>query len=159
MLKADATVGEQACYQRQEAVIQAYKSLGTLSKAAQECDVLPNTAYMWVAEDRHGFNARLARDGLTGYRDHLEAMVNSRLEDPTGNRGSDVLLMGALNANHPDKWSRNIQVTHEVGRDVMATLKAIQEQQKPADQGQVIEHEPWRALPREGKALPEKKDD
>jgi hypothetical protein len=78
------------------------------------------------------------------YQDYLENLVHDRLSDPTGNRGSDVLLMGALNANHPDKWSRNIQVTHEVGREVMATLQKIQEQQQQTPTVPINSDEPWK---------------
>ena len=139
------SVIQQTCWEHQEAVIQAYQTRGTLGKAAQDAQVDPNTAYGWSKLDTLGFNARMEA-GYKGYRDHLEAMVEARLSDPTGNRGSDVLLMGALNANHPDKWSRNIQVTHEVGREVMSTLRAIQEQQQAKPAAEVLEHEPWKQL-------------
>ena len=117
------------CWDRQDAVILAYQDVGTLSKAAQVTNLSPNAVYQWTKLNIHDFNTRMER-GRQGYRDTLEAMVQERLSNPTGNRGSDVLLMGALNANHPDKWSRNIQVTHEVGREVMATIRKIQEQQE-----------------------------
>ena len=127
-LATKLTVTEQACYLRQDAVILAYKNLGTLAKAADAVGLSSDAVYAWSKDNTHDFNTRMAA-GYQGYRDYLENMVHERLSNPTGNRGSDVLLMGALNANHPDKWSRNIQVTHEVGREVMATLQKIQEQQ------------------------------
>ena len=132
----------QATWPAQDQVILAYGSLGTLAKAAETCGIPKTTVYHWENRDYLGFVARMAI-GQRMYRDHLEAMVEARLSDPTGNRGSDVLLMGALNANHPDKWSRNIQVTHEVGREVMATLQKIQEQQQPASLPEAATAKPW----------------
>lgn len=123
-------------------VIEAYRSRGTLSKATEAVGLTPDAAYSWQKSDTHGFNQRMEY-GRQGYRDFLENLVHERLKDPTGNRGSDVLLMGALNANHPDKWSRNIQVTHEVGREVMATLQKIQEQQKQAPALPEAAMQPW----------------
>ena len=121
---------EKQCWDRQDLVIEAYRSLGTLAKAAQAVGLTPDAAWLWTKSNIHDFNTRMER-GRQGYRDHLEAMVEERLSNPTGNRGSDVLLMGALNANHPEKWSRNVQVTHEVGQQVLATLQKIQEGQAP----------------------------
>ena len=137
------TVLERACWIRQDAVILAYQGLGTLSKASEAVGLGSDAVYLWSKQNIHGFNERMER-GRQGYRDYLENMVHERLSNPTGNRGSDVLLMGALNANHPDKWSRNVQVTHEVGREVMATLAKIQEQQetrKPGLPG--VPERPW----------------
>ena len=122
------SVADDRCWEHQEAVISAYSGLGTLAKAALAIGLTPEAAYYWQQFDTNGFNQRL-EVGKKGYRDYLENMVHERLSNPTGNRGSDVLLMGALNANHPEKWSRNVQVTHEVGREVMATLQKIQEAQ------------------------------
>ena len=137
------TVYERSCWERQDAVILAYQTLGTLSKAAESIGLSADAAWLWSKQNIHDFNTRMER-GRQGYRDHLEAMVEERLSNPAGNRGSDVLLMGALNANHPDKWSRNIQVTHEVGREVMATLQKIQEQQSlPEAQKPTDTSKPW----------------
>ena len=133
---------ESRSWDRQEAVIEAYCKLGTLAKAAQAVGLTAEAAYWWQTNNTHDFNNRMAR-GRQGYRDYLENMVHERLSDPKGNRGSDVLLMGALNANHPDKWSRNIQVTHEVGREVMATLQKIQEQQSTALPIKENTSQPW----------------
>ena len=146
------SVTDERCWQHQIAVIEAYCGLGTLAKAAEAAGLTPDAVYYWQTNDTHGFNARLAAVGIPGYRDYLENMVHERLSEPQGNRGSDVLLMGALNANHPDKWSRNVTVTHEVGREVMATLRQIQEQQdqKPAAVADSLE--PWKQGVIEGKA-------
>ena len=132
-----------AAWPLQNAVILSYGSLGTLAKAADACNVPKTTAYHWENRDYLGFVTRLAI-GRRMYQDYLENLVHDRLSDPTGNRGSDVLLMGALNANHPDKWSRNIQVTHEVGREVMATLQKIQEQQQQTPTVPINSNEPWK---------------
>ena len=80
-----------------------------------------------------------------------------RLENPTGNRGSDVLLMGKLTAENPQKWNRNIQVTHDVPPAIMeairtfkAEAKAIREaREQGTEEPKVIEGEarvekwPW----------------
>lgn len=48
-----------------------------------------------------------------------------RPEDPTGNRGSEVLLITKLNQEDTEHWSLNVQVTHEVGHAMPATLRKI----------------------------------
>ena len=135
----------EATWPAQDVVIIAYGSLGTLAKAAEACGIPKTTVYHWEGRDYLGFVARLGV-GKRMYRDYLEDLVHQRLSDPQGNRGSDVLLMGALNANHPDKWSRNIQVTHEVGREVMATLQKIQQQQDTRAPSVLAPLEPWKLV-------------
>ena len=79
-------------------------------------------------------------------------MVLDRLEDPHGNRGSDVLLIAKLNKEDLEHWTRNVQVTHEVGREVMATLQKIQGQQpQPVQLPSGDSEKPWLV---EGKGKP-----
>jgi hypothetical protein len=52
------------------------------------------------------------KDGLAHqeYVENLEQMMDDRLSNPTGNRGSDVLLMFKLKAEAPEKYREEVKV-------------------------------------------------
>ena len=121
--------GQRLTWERQEAFLKAFAVCGTILRSAQASGINRETVRRWDADNILEFTARFG-DARQSFREHLKQIALDRVEAPSGNRGSDVLLMGMLNANYPDKWSRNVQATHEVGREVMSTLKAIQDQQQ-----------------------------
>ena len=143
--------GQQLTWERQEAFLDAFGKYGMMTKAAQAAGSHYDTVYHWDTNNKLDFTARY-KYARQEYKDHLEGMVMERLENPTGNRGSDVLLIAKVNKEDPAHWTRNVQVTHEVGREVMATLQKIQEQQQGQSQlpGGDTE-EPWTV---EGKGKP-----
>ena len=49
----------------------------------------------------------------------------ARLEDPQGNRGSDILLMFALKGAYPEKYKDTVVVTDTSAKDLIAKLRAI----------------------------------
>ena len=135
--------GQQLTWERQERFLDGFSRFGTVTKAVQAAGININTVQYWDKGDKLGFTERY-RHARRAFVDKLENMVLDRLEDPHGNRGSDVLLIAKLNKEDPEHWTRNVQVTHEVGREVMATLQRIQEQQ-PAQPGlpEATVEKPW----------------
>ena len=139
------TRGEQLTWERQEAFLDAFNRCGTLTKAAKAAGINYGTVYRWDEGNKLDFTQRY-RYARQEWRDYLESMVMGRLEHPEGNRGSDVLMMGKMNREDPEHWTRNVQVTHEVGREVMATLQRIQEQQEQQPKPELPEpsaDKPW----------------
>ena len=41
---------------------------------------------------------------MKAFADHLESMALTRIREPQGNRGSDVLLIAMLNAHRPELY-------------------------------------------------------
>ena len=121
---------------------------GTIGKACQESGVNRESVRRWRNDDVLGFHDRFLQ-AQASYGDYLEDMVHDRLENPTGNRGSDVLLMARLNAEKPEKWSRSLKLTHDVPNELIQQLRALQalsETPKPepkAIEGETREIMPW----------------
>ena len=113
-------------YERQERFLKAFVKPGTILKAAEDAGLDRDCVYVWRKRDYLAFNERFAR-AKQAHCAHLENMVMERLENPSGNRGSDILLMGKLNAEHPEKWNRNLKLTHDVPNEVIQQLRALQE--------------------------------
>ena len=145
----------------QDAFLAAFGQCGSIAQAAAAAGVHPATVRdLWVKNDALGFQARF-HNAQAEFADYLEQLALKRVENPTNNgrTGSDVLLMGLLNANHPTKWRHNVQVTHELGTRVMDTLKQLQAQDREAGAadwqpelppGRVVEGEKAVEVPEEG---------
>ena len=113
---------QKASYARQTAVLEAYRVTGTLSEAARTCGLTPRAAYRWEEEDTMAFRSRLA----LAVREHGESMVDlmrSRLTDPTGNRGSDVLLMFYLKSWDPQRFKESSAIQDSTARDLLSELR------------------------------------
>ena len=138
--------------ERQNAFLEGFSRFGTVTKASEAAGVSQAIPYMWNRDDKFGFTERW-KEARQKFRDRLEQIALDRVEDPQGNRGSDILLMGMLNANWPEKWNRNLQVTHEVPSEVLKSLQALQKQAEeikaelPAPEGKVVEGQARKVLP------------
>ena len=130
-------------YQRQEVFLEAYVQYGTLLKAAEIANCHYDCAYQWRKKGAFRWNERWQR-AVDRRREHAERKyVLDRLDNPHGNYGTDVLAIAYMNRIDPEHWTRNVQVTHEVGREVMATLAKIQQQQGQAQLPGVGTDKPW----------------
>ena len=134
-------------WDNQESFLSFMGEYGTIKKSCELSGVNAESTRRWRNDNVLGFKERfrLAQDA---YGDHLEAMVHERLTNPQGNRGSDVLLMGALNANRPDKWRPNVKITHDVDNELIAQLQRLQNlapapEPKALPPGQEPEAMPW----------------
>ena len=145
----------------QDAFLKAFGQCGSIAQAAAAAGIHPATVRdLWVKNDALGFQARF-HNAQAEFADYLEQLALKRVENPTNNgrTGSDVLLMGLLNANHPTKWRHNVQVTHELGTRVVDTLRQLQAQDRAAGTlgwqpelppGRVLQGEKAAEAPEEG---------
>jgi len=87
-----------------------------------------------------GFAARfhLAKEE---YREGLEDLARSRLLDPKGNIGSDLLLISQLNARWPERYRQGSEDRDSVGRETLETLKQMQRDWKKKLEAEAIEGE------------------
>ncbi len=59
------------------------------------------------------------------YRESLEALARSRLLNPKGNVGSDLLLISQLNARWHERYRRRDEDRTEASREALDTLKEM----------------------------------
>ena len=116
----------------QDAFLIAFPRSRSIAEAAATAGVSDQSVYDWRQDNILGFSARFARAQMQR-ADYLEELAQKRVENPSfnGRIGSDVLLMGMLNANS-DKWRRNVIVTHELGTRVVETLRELQSRDREA---------------------------
>ena len=117
---------------KQDIALAAYEQVGTLKSGAEACGYGYYAAWQWVQRDTHHFRYRLSL-AKEKHADHLEELMHSRLTDPQGNRGSDVLLMFDLKAKRPDVY-RELPVIlgSDQSREVLARLSAMMQAQLAA---------------------------
>lgn len=112
-------------WHRQSRWLEAFPAIGNIQGTCQVVQVHRSRVHRWITEDINGFAERFAR-AKAQRGEFLESVVNDRLLDPKGNRGSDVLLLGALNAEMPDKYKRNTGGLEEnTGRELLSELKSL----------------------------------
>ena len=106
-LPANCGTTEKARWEKQERFCKAYAVLGSFWRAEKAASIHWSTRTYWVEHDIYGFRRRMqaAQEAYTAY---WEAHMDSRLEDPKGNRGSDILLMFKLKALNPAKYRETI---------------------------------------------------
>jgi hypothetical protein len=126
----------------QERFLHAYKQLGKLNRSAEAAQISIHTVEGWQRLDTHGFNKRLEA-AHSVYVESWEQEMDNRLANPSGNRGSDVLLMFKLKAERPEKYREEVKVIGvEASKQMMDKLRdlaakdlAAREQESPAVEG------------------------
>jgi hypothetical protein len=93
-------------WNRQELFLAAYSKIG---KAAEAAEIPLATVESWQRRDTHGFKKRM-KLALDRCVEEWEEVMDERLLNPTGNRGSDVLLMFKLKAMAPEKYREEVKV-------------------------------------------------
>ena len=116
----DYSVEKKRVWQRQEAFLAAYRQCGKVGKAAEAIGLTRWAVDWWNKKDIFQFRERINMAHL----DHVERweeQMDDRLENPQGNRGSDVLLMSKLRAEQPDKY-REVQGGPDKGRVAVTSI-------------------------------------
>ena len=118
----------------QEHFLKMYARCGTILGSAKATGISRPTVYAWQKQDTLGFAAwfQMAKEE---YRESLEDLARSRLLDPKGNVGSDLLLISQLNARWPERYRRRDEDRTEAAREALDTLKGMARDWK---------REPWR---------------
>jgi len=119
------TIEQRQRYDRQQLFLKAYSRLGRIYKAAEASNVPVDTVESWQRRDTHGFNKRM-QQAHQEYVENLEQLMDERLQNPTGNRGSDVLLMFKLKAKAPQKYREEVKVVGiEASKQMMDRLREL----------------------------------
>jgi hypothetical protein len=96
-------------WNRRELFLKAYARIGKIGKAAAATEIPVATVESWQRRDTHSFKKRmqLAHQKCV---ESWEEEMDQQLKGPTGNRGSDVLLMFKLKAEAPEKYREEVKV-------------------------------------------------
>ena len=100
---------EKQTWMRQEAFLEQYAKYGKLIRAAEAVGLTIWAVEYWQRQDLYKFNRRL-EVAHRRYCENLEQMMDDRLENPQGNRGSDPLLMFKHKAEMPEKYREDVKV-------------------------------------------------
>jgi len=120
-VKADTLKRHQ--FESQERFLKHYASVGNASQACELAGVARQTMYDWQTNDSQGFRDRWDQS-RGAYADSLERLVHERLIDPSGNRGSDILLMFNLKSRRPEVYGDRVTVQDDTSRDMLSILRA-----------------------------------
>ena len=108
---------------RQDAFLAAYARLGTIQAAADHVGMHRQGHYRWLDLNEGDYRTRWDAAQQT-FNDSLEKLAFDRIQNPEGNRGSDVLLITMLNAHKPEKYKR-MESPNSVAADLVASIKAM----------------------------------
>ena len=116
---------------RQDAFLQAYEKLGRITHAAEAAGLHRDRHYEWMKADALGYRASFEK-ALQGHRDYVDRLILDRIEEPAGNRGSDVLLIFYAKAVNPEKY-RDVSVgVDDDAKDAIAELRRLSKQAREA---------------------------
>jgi hypothetical protein len=93
----------------QELFLAAYAKTGHRGQSAKEAGITIWCVDNWVQTDVYSIKKRM-KEAHQRYVESLEELMDERLLNPTGHRGSDVLLMFKLKAEAPEKYREVVKV-------------------------------------------------
>ena len=142
----DYGLREKQTWMRQEAFLEQYANCGKLIRAAEAAGMTIWAVEYWQKQDLYEFNHRL-EIAHRRYCENLEQMMDDRLENPQGNRGSDPLLMFKHKAEMPEKYREDVKVidqgaalqTWEMLKQLAAQTLRQQKLESPAVEGDYTE--------------------
>jgi len=119
---------------RKEIFLSAFGEWGTIRKGCDAARITRET-YAWWHKNDADFAKRvdLMRQS---FAESLEAIALDRVKNPDKNRGSDVLLLGLLNANMPAKYRPSVAVDQDSAKELITEWrKASQSVKKEGSVG------------------------
>ena len=111
------------------AFLAAYAECGTIRRACRVVGVDRKTVYNWMRGDVDGFK-ELFELANHSYRESLEDLARERLENPQGNRGSDVLLISQLNARWPERYRQNTEGRDQSAKEALNEIREMHREWK-----------------------------
>lgn len=108
--------------------LEAYAREGSLLAARRVTGVTRWSYRQWVIEDP-GFSHRVD-ESKADFGESLEGLALERVRNPDKNRGSDVLLMGLLNANLPHKYRPAQAMDTDAAKELIVEWRKAAQQAK-----------------------------
>lgn len=114
--------------ERQEVFLAAIVEWGTIRKACEVTGVSRRGYRKWMTEDV-GFSERI--DGAkTDFGEGLEEIALDRIKNPDKGKGSDILLIGLLNANLPHKYRPAQAMDTDAAKELITEWRKAAQQAK-----------------------------
>ena len=111
-------------WDRQEAYLAAYAECGRRNKAAATVGLTYWAIRHWDRHDVFSFRERQDVAHLVYCETRVEGLIDERLANPEGNRGSDILLMFKAKAEMPEKYREEVHVVDtSATKDLLAELR------------------------------------
>jgi molybdenum-dependent DNA-binding transcriptional regulator ModE len=147
---------------RKEIFLAAYEEWGTIRKACEIAGISRHSYGNWQKDHEFASRMDLMRQS---FAESLEQLALDRVRNPDKNRGSDVLLIGLLNANMPQKYRPQFAMSEDSAKELITEWrKAAKEVSK--DRGEeeeklpvTVEQTLSEILEKRGSASKEKSDD
>lgn len=109
-------------WDRQERFLIAYAATGVIGDGARAAGVTYEASEYWRNKDTLRFKARFEVAQKKFATNVLEKTMFERIADPSGNRGSDILLMFAMKAHKPEKYREDSRPIDDSAKAVLSKL-------------------------------------
>ena len=137
MAKAqDQSLKKEQAARRKVLFLKVFEEWGTIRKACEVAGVPRGTYDRWNAED-----IDFSKDidaARKAFAESLEEIALDRVRNPDKGKGSDVLLLGLLNANMPQKFRPQLAMNEDSAKELIVEWrKAAKEVKKdgPSEEG------------------------
>tara|TARA_R100000306_G_C4357593_1_gene133596 strand:- start:349 stop:879 length:531 start_codon:yes stop_codon:yes gene_type:complete len=108
---------KEARQKRMEIFLSAYEEWGTIKKACEITNVSRDAYLRWHSED---FDFVRRFDTMKqSFAESLETIALDRVKNPDKGKGSDILLLGLLNANMPAKYRPQLAVNEDSAKELI----------------------------------------
>ena len=102
---------------RKATFLNAYEEFGTIRKACEIAGIVRQTYTNWHVAD-FDFAKEMDHRKMA-FAEVLEEIALDRVRNPDKGKGSDLLLLGLLNANNPQKYRPQIAVNEESAKELI----------------------------------------
>ena len=102
---------------RKAIFLAAYEEWGTVKKGCEAAGVTRHAYGRWTQRDPDFM--RSVDLMKQSFAESLEAIALDRVKNPDKNRGSDVLLLGLLNANKPAKFRPSVAMDQDSAKELI----------------------------------------
>ena len=113
---------------RRELFLVALGEWGTIHKACSVVDVTRGMYRRWVSDDPE-FSGRVD-SAKVDFGESLEDIALDRIKNPDKGKGSDILLIGLLNANLPHKYRPAAALDHDSAKELIVEWRKAVKQVK-----------------------------
>ena len=125
--------------------ITAYVEWGTVLKACELTGINRRTYQNWHSND-YAFANEMVH-AKRSFGEALEGIALDRVKNPDKGKGSDILLLGMLNANMSEKYRPNLALNEDSAREVISELRKISREKRssgPVEEGDKELSDPYK---------------
>jgi hypothetical protein len=113
---------------RKALFIAAYEEWGTVRKSCELAGIVRKTFRSWTYGDFEFANDMA--EAKKAFGEALEEIALDRVKNPDKGKGSDLLLLGMLNANMSEKYRPTMALNEDSAREVISELRKISREKR-----------------------------